>query len=189
MSEPIRVETLYEVKPNPGIPSLIAWFEDNFSCFVGPPRALFHVPVAKGVTKAIVYDSYGIRTCDMENAEERLCEEFRRAFEPLLQTDAQGTLLVWRLEDKIQIERGEEQLYGEVLATREEVQDNLKPQPEGAVLDEVFNWREDAGRRPYVRLRTRLALPALEWEEYQPWYRRIEGAPEIIIPTLPLDAA
>lgn len=148
---------------------LIDWFENNFECFTGQPRAFFEIGLGPefsydGNANAVfrgIYQTYAIKTMDGANAERNLVHAMCPDFAPFA---GAGHALFWRLPEKITFAQCERQEFGKQIATREVIEDNLMALPVGAVEDVASgNWYEDGGKSHEWLLRTRLCIPAASW--------------------------
>jgi hypothetical protein len=165
---------------------LIEWFENNFVCMTGSHRAWIEVQVSKVEFARFVFQTHCLRTRDPNEPEKCLASAMLASFMPLLDTSAQGSLLLWRLPEKITfLERSVPQ-YGEIVATGEEVQDRLKPAPVGPeyAQDPVTdNWHRSLGSVREWEIRTRMVIPAVAFLDppMSVGCRTPEGAPPIYI--------
>lgn len=163
------------------VQELITWFETNFDCIEGPPRAFIELhcgPEPDRMTR-YVYETHAVRVYGdcRTRAEAQLVAALYADFAPLVyQPDGGtmgGTVLFWR--KKPELVEDVEQVLGEILATDEDVEDG-KPKPEGAVYEvESRTWRQLLGENKAWKLRTRLVIPALVWNPCAMVTRRSEG--------------
>lgn len=148
---------------------LIAWFESEFTCFQGPPRAYFEIPAPDGSMNRYVFTTYAYATRNSDYhpgkaAERTLVQMLHAAFSPLTQDlRFEGTALFWRMPEKISLTYEQVPVLGELIATQMEVEDGLKLKPAVTALqDESGNWRHLLGWQDKWTLRTRLCIPMLD---------------------------
>ena len=87
------------------VAELIAWFEQTFECFQGPPKAFFEIPTGPNSFLRMIYTKYAVRMDDVEDAERILIEVLFTDFEELVLTPSYQKALFWRLPEKIVLSR------------------------------------------------------------------------------------
>lgn len=166
------------------VAELIAWFEANFDSWTGPARAVVRIPTGLETGVNFVYDTYAVKTREPGDVEKRLVLAMFESFQPVVADERiAGTALIWRLPEKFLMQGDHVRILGDRLATQDEVADNVKPEPAGAVVDTVTgDWYADLGTRAEWTLRTRLVIPALEFAKLPPLgFKKWQGAEAIYI--------
>lgn len=91
------------------VDELIAWFEKEFQCFIGPALAFFEIPLGPGFSyygsdNAIfrgIYYVFAVKTRSEVDAEKRLVDAMFNDFSVVPRNIDGSTALFWRLPEKI----------------------------------------------------------------------------------------
>jgi len=150
--------------------------EEMFACRMGPAASFFEVvdPVNANITNRYTYLTFGlaVQGGSAADAEDKLAKAFHASFE-----GRDHKNLVWRRVPKFQSEEVCE--YGDVWATAEEIEDNLKSlddKPENVAFDFVnHQYRYVTDRYPLHKMSMRLAFTDNDAAEFL--LAREEGAP------------
>src|ERR1035437_3839445 len=103
--------------------ALIAWFEEDWECFIGPPKGTFDLPDHNCISRRFMYTSYCLGAYPPQG-EVDLVAEFERAFSAFI-GKLYSRMLVWRHPEKIFFDVKQVPIKGRLLCTREQVKDGL----------------------------------------------------------------
>ena len=143
--------------------ALIAWFEEDWECFVGPPRAYFDIPDYNCIPRRFIYTTYCLGAYPPKG-EVDLVSEFEHVFGQFI-GKLYSKMLVWRHPEKIFFDTKQVPIKGKLLCTREQVNDGLLSPGPYAIEDfETGHWYEKVGITTEHTIYTRLCIPALAWK-------------------------
>ena len=160
---------------------LVDWFEHNFACSMGAPWAFVEPRAAefsdhpddlpwwqnqstltRDYSKLTPYHTYKVEA----RTEARVLQEIKLLFDGFLSEypEIKGSLLYWRLPEKIQLRAEQRRDPGEMVATDEQVADGIVKIDRNNCYKDVDSncWRKNTDRYTVFVGRTRLAIPKMQ---------------------------